>query len=347
MITPESAKERYSFYDASDREDTLIASIIRSIQCTRQTVLISILTLLVIVALTAGLAVYQYVNGFSVILTVIPLVMIFIYLPKTQKTWEKYRHSSSIYLEKSKTKHHFLVCRGVCTKKNEVNDHVYSLKVRISNGMILDSVLTEKSLYDSIKLQENLLVTLSASGVNPQLVAIPAAFLKANEEKIPQQVAAAEYQRPVTEEELEMVRSQYRDRIKLRQKLYFRNYYLILAAGIIGAIAGFLMNLVRLLYPSLFVIVLILGALFMYQDEDRRFKKQLSSPENLKAADAYVSNIFPKTGDMEFSSITGNQVLFCAKKKEDTGRFGRNDPCLLIYAGKEQPVPFRKPASHP
>lgn len=82
MISQATAVSKHHFTDADESEDRIALSLVRSVQYTRKNLMTSLLTLCIILFVSAGLTVYQMHSGFSPAYTIISVVLLFLYVPR-------------------------------------------------------------------------------------------------------------------------------------------------------------------------------------------------------------------------------------------------------------------------
>lgn len=342
MITPESAKHTYHFTDADKEQDSITLNLIGSIQYTGRNLFISITTLMVILFVSAGLIVYQMSSGFSPVYTVIAGVLLFMYIPRCTRVWREYGEASGIRYDKNAGSH-FLLCQAHCLKKNPPANRAYSLKVKSLNGAVLDQALVPKRTYDQVQEKDRLILAYQEGGAG-QVIAFPAACYQDAKKALEKGAAGPVSLRPLTEQEARLAGEQYLERRRQRARLYYKNYGLIiLACGAVFTV-GILRLSNVLIYPPLFVIVLLAGVFFMDYDEDRHVRKSLAQPEALSCAKARVGL---RTRDnangyqIYFHVSSDSRPVYISKKREDYEWFHTGDNCLLVYIGKERPLPFK------
>ena len=343
MITIDLAKTQHHFIDADEAQDRIASSLAQSVQYTGKNLLISSVTLCVILFVSAGLIGYQLRSGVNPVYLIVAAVLLFLYMPRCLKVWQEYRDSSGIRLLEGKGPHHFLLCQAVCTRKNPVSRHVYSLRVRCSNESVLDDVLVSKKVYDAVQVKDRVTLLVCADAERSQVTAFPSSVFRRQEQAAQTVEQQPDTLRPMTPEERAFCQLQYEDRIRQRSGLYDRSYALIMLACAAAAAVGIVLRSNPLIYPPLFVIVLFAGILFMNHAEDARVKKALSGDGAVSCGEVRVTeHLHDSSQGYRTTFSCGDRIALTSRKREDFEWFSLHDPCLLVYIGREKPIPFKQ-----
>lgn len=345
MISQATAVSKHHFTDADESEDRIALSLVRSIQYTRKNLMTSLLTLCIILFVSAGLTVYQMHSGFSPAYTIISVVLLCLYVPRCVQVWREYHENSGIRVLSGKEKPHFLLCRAACTRKDPVSGNRYTLRVRCANDTSIEEVLVPRRLYDSISVKDHLILVMragEAKETDTQVLAFPSASFKQPERRAEETAFIPSGLRPLTEAEGNALKAQYLNRIRQRSRLYNRMYLAAILVCALLFVLGLRTHNDTLIYPPLFCLVLVAGIFLMNHTEDMHVLKNLASTGTARCVPGMVSERIHDSsqGYMTVFTAGGRETALRSRRREDYEWFHLNDRCLLVYIGEEKPIPF-------
>jgi hypothetical protein len=345
QMTPETARNTYHFFDASEQEDAALQYLIGTARSVRKDFIMGILTTAAALFVVCGLFVYQIRTAFSPTFTVIAIALVFMYMPAGSRMLYSVRNASRIDYDLKQLGRHFLICHAACVSKNPPASNLYTVKVKTNGGKTLENAVIPRAYYNVLQPKESMLLAVSAEKES-DIIAIPLKYIR--EHAPSSENAEADitpYVRHLTDAEYERTEHAYHGRIQKRRSRFYRTYYLILGVSSAVLITGIVIGNERLIYPFLFLDILILGMFFMNFDEDRHFFRSLKDRDHTFCIDAVVSAQSPEDSasfKTEFSTEGDRKAVFTSRKREDRSRFGLNEKVLLIYFGKENPQIFSR-----
>jgi len=342
MFNSSTAKNKFQFYDASEKEDSIIRQVIKGVQCTNLE-MIAYIGASLLTAVISVLLFSSFRNGginFTLFAVSIALPATFIY--RTYKAFIKRSDSSGILSTKDKEQH-YLVCRTTCTEKSVVN-RKYLITCRTHNGEKIENVLVTHGVYNYLTIHEGVTVCLPDSETAYPCVGIPSQYFARFKDNAAEKEMIVGLKRNLRQGELEYIVEQYRERVVRRNKMFIRNNSVLLAISIIVAVLGFLKGSSGPLYFGAIATVLFFGTIITPFIEDKRFLDQIQNPKtSLKILDGTVSDLNKKSNEVSFTIPSVKDPVYTCKKPEVTAEFKLGSSAILLYVEEELPVPFRKP----
>ena len=345
MISPESARETYHFVDATLREDAFFLNQISSVRSAMKDFIIGVLSTIAVFVIIAGLTSYQFRNGFSPVFTIMSVALGYLYFTSGSKLLTQILQNSKLEYDPKKQGEHFLTRRATLAKKDPPAGRLYTCKAKIDNGSTLTDLVIPKLYYELLKPKEKLYLACSAA-TESVILAIPERYYKDYMKTLPAETADYDqYQRKLTPEERSWVTQKFLDHHKQYKARYNRLYMIIMAAGLVVAVAGIFLRLNRYTSPGLFIAGLMVVTLLSVWNDRRKFLKKMENQEETWCMDAVVSAKSENNNanrSVTFEDQSTHQILLISRKSGDCDEFNLWDRALLVRFGKEQPVPFKK-----
>jgi len=341
MFNSLEAKNKYQFYDATEKEDSIIRQVIAGVQCTNLELGINLGASL-LTAIVSALLFKSFFNGgmnFTLVAVSIALPAVFIY--RTYKSYIKRLDSSGILATKDKQQH-YLICRTTCSAKKFEN-RKYLITCKTHNGRTIENVLVTHGVYNYLTILENVSVCIPDSETPYPCVGIPSQYFERFKDNVDKKEAILEIKRDLREGEKELILEQYADRVKLRNQLFIRNNLILLGISLAVAILGYIKQSNGPLYLGAVATVLFVGTMISPFVEDKKFIQKVNDPETpKKILEATVSHIDEKANEVSFNIPSVKEPIYISKKPEVRKDFKLGTSALLLYIAEEQPVPFRK-----
>lgn len=359
MIQPAEMKNEYGFRDANEKEDILTLSLLNTIHPINESRLkqvIAWLSPVLTMFLCVGILYFGYKNNIGIGMIILPACILLVYVPGWKQNLERSLHSSGICHNPEKLGTHFLLGYGVCTEKKEISAGIrkcYEVRVRFQNGKILEHVLMVQEEFQQLKTGEHLVVATAASPEAEQYVGVLPSLYHNRLSKKMEQKPELNHMRPISEQERagcvryyqEMRKSLFGEQQKHRIKFF-------LIPSVIVAVISFAAGQVFFLDLAM---VLAAGYLFMSLSdvwETHAVTKELRTANDLLVVDARVAdkpmlesqkkNEKKTTKAIDFEDNMGS-VVFRSLKFENRQMFEVGDEVLLVYHGKKEPLPCKRP----
>ena len=345
MLNSNDARENYQFYDASESEDKIIRSVIRSIESPKKNMMINI-GLFVMATIVALLLIKSQIDSgnpnVTLIIVSLALPVVFGYTIYTE--YKKRTASSGIEMTKDKNQH-YLILKGKCIEKSyEEKKRIYSISARSVTNRTIDKILVSRGVYNYLTPNEGIYIVLPDLPDNHDMVGIPSQYMQDFKSKEEEREHVETTKREPKPEELEWMIPQYKEKASLRSALYNRNNIICLIISLGISALGFFKGKAGPTYLGAVAAVLFLGTILSPYSEDRKLYKQIADKNVPKMVlDAYVSKVDTKNQEVSFSMYGAKEPVYVSKKAWINKDYVLNSPALLLYIKEEQPIPFKKP----
>ena len=240
MLNSNDARENYQFYDASESEDKIIRSVIRSIESPKKNMMINI-GLFVMATIVALLLIKSQIDSgnpnVTLIIVSLALPVVFGYTIYTE--YKKRTASSGIELTKDKNQH-YLILKGKCIEKSyEEKKRIYSISARSVTNRTIDKILVSRGVYNYLTPNEGIYIVLPDLPDNHDMVGIPSQYMQDFKSKEEEKEHVETTKREPKPEELEWMIPQYKEKASLRSALYNRNNIICLVISLGISALGF------------------------------------------------------------------------------------------------------------
>lgn len=364
MIQPDKVREDYGFRDANEKEDILTLSLLNTIRPVKNGKMMAVIDLaspFLVIGLCALIVLYCYKNEVAATMLALPILILFVYIPRIKESIERKLNSSGICHEAKKLGTHFLLGYGVCTEKKVITSGIrkrYCAKLRLQNGKILDDVLMAREVYDELKEGQRLVAAVADSPDAEQFVGVlPSLYnSRLSKEKTKKDEAVqkpdSNKMRLISDQERQRCMGYFKEsRNQLLKEQNKNRVMIFLLPAILSGAASFVTDKIFFLDLALVLTACFIFMLAADAIEMRNVMKELRTGKELLVVDAVVAdkptmesekkNAKGTVHAIDFEDVSG-KLIHRSLKFEDRKVLEIGDEVLLVYRGKKAPLPCRK-----